>query len=313
MSRLSQALVRQLVSPAYQPVTRSDVLALVQGAITANAPDLSSKQDAATAATDAEVAAAVATLQAAATAATDAELSAAVATINSALAAKQDSSTAATDAELAAAIAGTAGLPTGGAQGTALVKNSATDGDASWATPPWGGGDVFKSGYYSFGLTHAATTSYVLTNNRMYLRPFWVTARRTFDRIGVNVTGASTAASGGVLRMGIYGPGNGEPGALILDAGTVSSESMGAKEIAITQTLNAGVYWLACVPQVEACSVTALTSATVMPWLAQSTAPPSSTVFIPGMTANVVSGALPGAHGTAPAASSTPFTVLRAA
>lgn len=73
---------------------------------------LSGKQDASTAATDAELAAAVSTInsslsakQDAATAATDSELAAAVATLNSALAAKQDGSTAATDTELAAAVA----------------------------------------------------------------------------------------------------------------------------------------------------------------------------------------------------------------
>lgn len=66
---------------------------------------LGTKQGAATAATDAELAAAVATLQAAATAATDAELASAVATLNTALSNKQDAATAATDAELAAGLA----------------------------------------------------------------------------------------------------------------------------------------------------------------------------------------------------------------
>ena len=48
--------------------------------------------------------------------------------------------------------AASAGLPSGGAQGTALVKNSATDGDASFVTPGWGGGDYFRSGYYCVGV-----------------------------------------------------------------------------------------------------------------------------------------------------------------
>lgn len=65
---------------------------------------LGTKQASATAATDAELAAAVALLQDKATAATDSELASAVATINTALAFKQDAATAATDSELAAAM-----------------------------------------------------------------------------------------------------------------------------------------------------------------------------------------------------------------
>lgn len=63
---------------------------------------LTGKQDSASAATDAELASAVALLQDKATAATDAELASAVATINTSLTGKQDAGTAATDAELAA-------------------------------------------------------------------------------------------------------------------------------------------------------------------------------------------------------------------
>lgn len=66
---------------------------------------LGTKQDAASAVTSSEFAAAVATLQDKATAATDSELASAVATLNSALAGKQDLATAATDSEVAAAVA----------------------------------------------------------------------------------------------------------------------------------------------------------------------------------------------------------------
>jgi hypothetical protein len=64
---------------------------------------IAAKQDSATAATDAELASAIATLNAAM--ATDAELASAVTTLNTALGLKQDALTAATDAELAAAVA----------------------------------------------------------------------------------------------------------------------------------------------------------------------------------------------------------------
>lgn len=64
---------------------------------------IAAKQDAATAATDAELASAIATINAAM--ATDAELASAVSTLNTSLGLKQDAITAATDAELAAAVA----------------------------------------------------------------------------------------------------------------------------------------------------------------------------------------------------------------
>ena len=50
------------------------------------------------------------------------------------------------------------------------------------------------------------------------------------------------------IRMGIYAhDGIDDPGDLIVDAGTASVASTGIKEIAITETLDPGLYWLAIV------------------------------------------------------------------
>jgi hypothetical protein len=86
------------------------------------------------------------------------------------------------------------------------------------------------------------TVSTALTANRIYAHPFIVAKTITIDRIAVNCT---TLISGGGLRLGIYSDNNGEPGALLLDAGAVSTAATGVKTISISQQLTAGLYWLA--------------------------------------------------------------------
>ena len=106
-----------------------------------------------------------------------------------------------------------------------------------------GGGDYFRSGYYSLGMfAGAATTSGQVGQGTLLVRPFIVPIRRSFDRIGINVL---TASASGAARLGIYGPGDGRPGTLVVDAGTVSTATTGAKEITISQSLDPGIYWLA--------------------------------------------------------------------
>jgi hypothetical protein len=67
----------------------------------------------------------------------------------------------------------------------------------------------------------------------------------TIDRIGCLVTVAAGAGSLG--RLGIYYSSLTDcyPGALLLDAGTVSVASTGNREITISQTIAEGIYWLA--------------------------------------------------------------------
>lgn len=72
----------------------------------------------------------------------------------------------------------------------------------------------------------------------------------TFDRIGCDVTTAGEASS--VMRLGIYADNNGTPGALILDAGTVTTATTGIKTITISQKLAPGRYWLAALTQAAA-------------------------------------------------------------
>ena len=65
----------------------------------------------------------------------------------------------------------------------------------------------------------------------------------TLDRIGTN---QSTGGNPGELfRLGIYADANGYPGALLVDAGTVSRDTLGFKTVTISLAITDGVYWIA--------------------------------------------------------------------
>jgi hypothetical protein len=82
------------------------------------------------------------------------------------------------------------------------------------------------------------------TVNTTYYTPIQFSQAVTVDRIGiVTTTGFSGTAS---VRLGIFANTNGRPGNLILDAGTVAPSASGtAYTITISQSLAAGVYWVA--------------------------------------------------------------------
>jgi parallel beta-helix repeat protein len=82
---------------------------------------------------------------------------------------------------------------------------------------------------------------------RLIFTAYWVPKTTPISRIAVYVGLAGSAGS--VVRIGAYADDNGIPGALIFDAGTVSSATTGDKEITTSQTLPAGRFWLAAVVQ----------------------------------------------------------------
>lgn len=90
-----------------------------------------------------------------------------------------------------------------------------------------------------------STSSFTVAADRMYFIPFEVRSRETWTRIGVEVT----TLSSGDARLGIFecDMSTGEPGDLVLDAGTVSTSTTGIKEITISQSLDVGFYFLAVV------------------------------------------------------------------
>jgi hypothetical protein len=104
--------------------------------------------------------------------------------------------------------------------------------------------------YANFPCGQGTTTSVTLqTNGNLWFTPMMLAVGRTADRIGIEVTGAGTAATS-VHRIGIWTDANGVPGTLVLDAGTVATDATGLKEITISQALAANtLYWLGVAQQ----------------------------------------------------------------
>lgn len=119
------------------------------------------------------------------------------------------------------------------ASGTALIATTSTS--------------YQNNGYalnrYNFGLAIAASSGAAVTANRLYAIPHVVGETTTFTRIGIRVS----SAIAGNARLGIYNWAAGVPTTLVLDCGTVSTGTLGDKEITISQSLAAGVYALGVV------------------------------------------------------------------
>lgn len=109
-------------------------------------------------------------------------------------------------------------------------------------------GAFISGAYYQTALAPSVTTVATLGNGVLRVAPFIVRKAITITRIGACVTAAGDA--GCVLRLGIYADnGNGYPGALILDAGTIPGDAIAVTEVTISTALPAGTYWVGAVPQ----------------------------------------------------------------
>ncbi len=93
-------------------------------------------------------------------------------------------------------------------------------------------------------LTSATTRA--MTANRLFGVPLCISRAMTLDELLIEVTGAGAGST--YARMGIYlvGP-DGYPGALLIDAGTVLTDGVAVKSLAITQDLTGGLYFLAVI------------------------------------------------------------------
>lgn len=148
-----------------------------------------------------------------------------------------------------------------GADGTFLKANSGQSTGLEWATPTvTGGGGGSVTGYETgvsaaTGLWYRApgdgpvAANVTATVGRALFVPFIVATSKTWDRIGCDV--AVVAAATGVVRLGIFANNtSGQPGTLILDAGTIDATGTGGKNVTISQLLAPGLYWLCAVGQV---------------------------------------------------------------
>jgi hypothetical protein len=156
---------------------------------------------------------------------------------------------------------------------------------------------------------HTAIAPVAMTANLMFAVPFFCPQRKTFTKIGFEVT---TAVAGNA-RLGVYrSGGDGGPVSLALDAGAISTGTTGVKEITISQQLEPGLYFLAIVTD----------NASTINWHASD--PGWFTMMLGATTATAVNelsmyviqayGALPATYGTPVLLASTyePHVWLRA-
>jgi hypothetical protein len=108
-------------------------------------------------------------------------------------------------------------------------------------------GQGFQSGRW-YSSEHYNSGTITFNTARMAAVPLWVGEAVTLDRIALEVT--TVGLAGTLIRLGIYRDGTGHyPGALLLDAGTVVGDALGAQAATINQALAAGLYWLAAACQ----------------------------------------------------------------
>jgi hypothetical protein len=124
---------------------------------------------------------------------------------------------------------------------TGAVTTLGGGGGSSTIVPP-----RVKTGYYysNLGADNSGNFSVNSPATVLFMQPFYLGSAATAVRLAVQVQGT---AAGGVMRLGIYNNAatTDYPDTLLLDAGTVSTATIGAKQITISQSLTAGLYWLA--------------------------------------------------------------------
>lgn len=124
------------------------------------------------------------------------------------------------------------------ASGAAIAKALAENiSGLAWSSIP-AMNDTFRLPH---GCIYGTSGGLGLTQSRLNFLILSVGNSTTFTRIGIQVDGAVAAS---VIRLGVYDL---ITGALVLDAGTVSSATVGMKEIVISKNLTPGWYYIACI------------------------------------------------------------------
>ncbi len=133
------------------------------------------------------------------------------------------------------------------------VVEELTSGDLSGMIGA-GGGGVLQVPYFNnaniyltpFAMSSTSVTTHNCVANNIRFVPIVVPWARTFTSIAINIpTGGSVAGSN--ARLGIFDldTATGGPGNVVLDAGNVTTASLGPRAITINQALNPGTYFLA--------------------------------------------------------------------
>lgn len=128
------------------------------------------------------------------------------------------------------------------ANNDSLVMKFTRNGDKGDTGPT---GTAFKpvmvaNKYYSYPFIEATTTG-TATADRMYAIAIYIPNACTITKIGIE----QTTGVAGNCRLGIYNMGSDAlPSTLLLDAGVVTTTTAAEKEIAISQSMTQGWYYL---------------------------------------------------------------------
>jgi hypothetical protein len=104
-----------------------------------------------------------------------------------------------------------------------------------------------QSGEYTTGLFNGSlTTAGVISPDYLYVIPCMLPWEGTFAAVSVYL---SVSHLGKNVRLGVYADNNGNPGALLVDAGEFSTSASGLKDVAFgsSQVFGPGRVWLAIV------------------------------------------------------------------
>lgn len=175
--------------------------------------------------------------------------------------------------------------------------------------------NIFNSGRYYWSA--GGRTTAILVQSTEYATALWVGERVLLDRIGIEVTAIAGVTAGHTTRLGIRSDnGNGLPGAVVLDAGTVASDAVAQVEMTISQVLTPGLYWLTGTPQGAGTQPTYRcltgTSTSIPVGAGNLTQATASTQHI-AFTNTGVTGALPATYTVANTVAAGPVVVVRAA
>lgn len=138
-----------------------------------------------------------------------------------------------------------------GTNGQVLTADSASTPGVKWATP--GNMARTKTGasvyYYPVAVPTSASGPGL---NFLECIPIFLSKSCTIDRINTNI--GTAGGAGSVCRLGLYADdGDGFPGALLVDGGTVDSTGTGSKEVTVSVPFTGpGWLWVAMVFQVAA-------------------------------------------------------------
>ena len=146
----------------------------------------------------------------------------------------------------------------------------------------------------SSGAGASGTSAYQA--NWLYAAPFIISKVTTIDQLGINVT---TAGSASTPRVGIYADdGNSYPGALVVDAGTQSGATTGAKVYTtnLPVTLDPGLYWLVYITNATAPTIRSISASFVNPVMGFASTLPTAVNL--GWQVSVAFGALPATYPT---------------